>query len=142
MVLHCRRSVHSGGAVAGELLGTAPQTTAVIIGAEAAAPGLIAELTRRGRTVPGDISVMTLLSSVDVAAMCNPPLTTVTAPGTELGRLGVEALICLLDGSDPATPMLRTGVLAVGESTGPVRHGRGGPERIRRTPARAPTPRR
>jgi DNA-binding LacI/PurR family transcriptional regulator len=142
VVLHCRQSVRSGQDVAGELLATAPETTAVIIGDEAAAPGLIAELTRRGRTVPGDISVMSLLSSVDVAAMCNPPLTTVTAPGIELGRLGVQALICLLDGTRPATPALRTGVLSLGESTGPVRPGSREAMRGRRTAGTSRTPRR
>jgi hypothetical protein len=48
-------------------------------------------------------------------------LTTVTAPGTELGRLGVEALLRQLDGGPPMTPVLRAGVLAIGESTGPIR---------------------
>jgi DNA-binding LacI/PurR family transcriptional regulator len=57
-----------------------------------------------------------------MAAMCNPPLTTVTAPGTELGYLGVEALLRQLDGGGrPMTPVLRVGELAIGESTGPVR---------------------
>ena len=139
VVLHCRPNVRSGREVAGELLSAAPETTAVIVGDEAAAAGLIAELIRRGRSVPGDISVMSLLSSVDVAAMGSPSVTTVTAPGAELGRLGVEALICLLDGSRPDTPMLRTGVLAVGESTGPVRGRAGKPARARR--ASAPKPR-
>jgi DNA-binding LacI/PurR family transcriptional regulator len=40
----------------------------------------VAELARIGRSVPGDISVMSIMSSLDMAAMCNPPLTTVTAP--------------------------------------------------------------
>jgi DNA-binding LacI/PurR family transcriptional regulator len=70
--------------------------------------------------VPGDISVMSILSSLDMAAMCNPPLTTVTAPGIELGQLGVEALLRQLDRSPPLRPVLRAGVLAVGESTGPI----------------------
>jgi DNA-binding LacI/PurR family transcriptional regulator len=55
-----------------------------------------------------------------MAAMCNPPLTTVTAPGIELGQLGVEALLRQLDRSPPLRPVLRAGVLAVGESTGPI----------------------
>ena len=52
--------------------------------------------------------------------MCNPPLTTVTARGTELGSLGVEALLRQLNGGPPMPPVLRTGVLAIGESTGPI----------------------
>jgi hypothetical protein len=51
----------------------------------------------------------------------------VTAPGTELGRLGVEALLRQLDGGPPMTPVLRTGVLAIGESTGPI-HENSGPQ--------------
>ena len=103
-----------------EMVATAPDTTAVIIADEVAAAGLVAELARIGRAVPGDISVMSILSSLDMAAICNPPLTTVTAPGTELGSLGVEALLRQLNGGPPITPVLRAGVLAVGESTGPI----------------------
>jgi DNA-binding LacI/PurR family transcriptional regulator len=68
---------------------------------------------------------MSVLSSLDMAAMCNPPLTTVTAPGTELGRLGVEALLGQLEDGPPMTPVLRTGVLAIGESTGPIHQNSG-----------------
>jgi len=123
VVLHCRQTVRSGHNAAVELVATAPETTAVIIADEAAAAGLVAELGRIGRTVPGDISVMSILSSVDMAAICNPPLTTVTAPGTELGSLGVAALLRQLSGGPPITPVLRAGVLAIGESTGPIRAG-------------------
>jgi DNA-binding LacI/PurR family transcriptional regulator len=121
VVLRCRQTVRSGRDAAMELVATAPDTTAVMIVDEAASAGLVAELARIGRAVPGDISVMSVLSSLDMAAMCNPPLTTVTAPGTELGRLGVEALLGQLDDGPPMTPVLRTGVLAIGESTGPIR---------------------
>jgi DNA-binding LacI/PurR family transcriptional regulator len=121
VVLVCRQTVRSGREAAMELVATAPVTTAVIIADEVAAAGLVAELTRIGREVPSDISVMSILSSLDMAAICNPPLTTVTAPGTELGRLGVEALLRQLDGGPPMTPVLRAGVLAIGESTGPIR---------------------
>jgi DNA-binding LacI/PurR family transcriptional regulator len=121
VVLRCRQTVRSGREAAMELVTTAPDTTAVIIADEVAAAGLVAELARAGREVPSDISVMSILSSLDMAAICNPPLTTVTAPGTELGRLGVEALLRQLDGGPPMTPVLRAGVLAIGESTGPIR---------------------
>ena len=46
--------------------------------------------------------------------MCNPPLTIVTAPGVELGRLGVEALLCRLQGATPPPPVLRAGELRAG----------------------------
>jgi DNA-binding LacI/PurR family transcriptional regulator len=120
VVLRCRQTARSGRDAAMKLVATVPDATAVVIADEAAAAGLVAELARIGRAVPADISVMSILSSVDMAAICNPPLTTVTAPGTELGSLGVEALLRQLDGGPPMTPVLRTGVLAIGESTGPI----------------------
>jgi len=120
-VLHCRQTVRSGRDAALELVGNVPDATAVIIADETAAAGLVAELERLRRPVPAAISVMSILSSIDMAGMCNPPLTTVTAPGTELGRLGMEALLQQLDGSAPPAPVLRTGVLALSESTGTVR---------------------
>jgi DNA-binding LacI/PurR family transcriptional regulator len=52
--------------------------------------------------------------------MWDPPLTTVTTPGLELGRLGVEALLRQLDGRPPLPAVLRTGVLVPGGSTGPA----------------------
>ena len=120
VVLRCRQTVGSGRDAAKELVATVPDTTAVMIADEAASLGLLAELSRIGWAVPGDVSVMSILSSIDMASMCNPPLTTVTAPGTELGRLGVEALLRQLDGGPPMPPVLRTGVLAIGESTDPI----------------------
>ena len=92
----------------------------MIIQDEAGAAGLTAELRRLDRPVPDDISVLSLLSSADFAEMCDPPLTTVTTPGMELGRLGVEALLRQLDNRPRLTAVLRTGVLARGGSTGPV----------------------
>jgi DNA-binding LacI/PurR family transcriptional regulator len=61
-----------------------------------------------------------MLSSADFAEMWDPPLTTISTPGTELGRLGVESLLRQLDGRPPLTAVLRTGVLVPGGSTAPV----------------------
>jgi DNA-binding LacI/PurR family transcriptional regulator len=121
MVLRSRQTVGSGREAATELVLKAPDTTAVLIADEAASPGLVAELSRIGWVVPEDISVMSVLSSLEMAAVGNPPLTTVTTPGTELGRLGVQALLRQLDGGLPMTPVLRTGSLVQGESTAAAR---------------------
>jgi DNA-binding LacI/PurR family transcriptional regulator len=121
VVLRCRQGVLAGREAAAELIRTAPDTTAVIMAVETAAAGLVVELGRLGRSVPHDISVISINGMRDIAASCNPPLTVVTAPGTELGRLGVEALLSQLDGAAPLAPELRTGELTIGESTGPVR---------------------
>jgi DNA-binding LacI/PurR family transcriptional regulator len=120
VVLQSRQGVRAGRAAAAELIGTAPDTTAVIMAVETAAAGLVVELGRLGRPVPHNISVVTINGMPDIAASCNPPLTVVTAPGTELGRLGVEALLSQFDPNAPLRRELRTGELILGESTGPV----------------------
>jgi DNA-binding LacI/PurR family transcriptional regulator len=121
VVLYCRSDVASGREAARELLARAPGTTAVIIQDEAGAAGLVTELKRHDRSVPDDISVLSMLSSADFAEMWDPTLTTVSTPGLELGRLGVESLLRQLDGRPPLTAVLRAGVLVPGGSTGPVR---------------------
>jgi DNA-binding LacI/PurR family transcriptional regulator len=121
VVLYCRSDVASGREAARDLLAMAPNTTAVIIQDEVGAAGLIAELKRLDRPVPDHVSVLSLLGSAEFAEMCDPSLTTVTTPGMELGRLGVEALLRRLGGRQPLTAVLRTGVLAPGGSTAPVR---------------------
>jgi DNA-binding LacI/PurR family transcriptional regulator len=120
IVMLTAQSVISGRTIAQRLAGVAPNATAVIVRDDAAAAGVVAGLQGRGLAVPGDISVLSLLSSREMASVCHPPLTFVSAPGQELGRLGVEALLRQLDGAAPSEPLLRTGVLELGESTGLV----------------------
>ncbi|MFG1605014.1 LacI family DNA-binding transcriptional regulator [Actinoplanes sp. NPDC049265] len=120
IVMVCGQTVVDGRAAAGRLLAAHPDTTAVIVMKELPAPGLTAELIQRGRSVPGDISVMSMYSTANVAAMSTPNLTTVTTPGTELGALGVEALLKHLGGF-PVPPTLATGRLVIGASTGPAK---------------------
>ena len=77
-------------------------------------------MQRLGRRIPADLSVISVLNSKEMAAVSDPPLTLVVAPGLELGALGVEALLRRLEGGTPQEPVLRAGILEMGESTGPV----------------------
>jgi DNA-binding LacI/PurR family transcriptional regulator len=120
VVLVSRQSVTSGRTIAQNLATRAPYATAVIVRDEAAAGGLVAGLQSRGLRVPADISVLSLLSSQEMAAVCHPLLTIVTSPGRELGRLGGEMLLRQLEVEHPTEPDLRAGVLELGESTGPL----------------------
>ena len=79
---------------------------------------MVAGLQVRGITIPDDMSVMGLLTSLEYRSACNPPLTVVSTPASELGRLGVQALLRRLEGNPPTEPVLRAGVLVRGESTG------------------------
>jgi DNA-binding LacI/PurR family transcriptional regulator len=129
VVLYCRSTVASGREAARELLALAPRTTAVIVQDEAGAAGLVAELKRLDRAVPDRMSVLSMLSSADFAEMWDPPLTTVSTPGLELGRLAVEALLQQLDGRPPVSAALRTGVLVPGGTSGRVPADAGRPGR-------------
>ncbi|MGW0574936.1 LacI family DNA-binding transcriptional regulator [Streptomyces sp. NPDC002920] len=118
MIVTSEQSVRSGRRAAGEVLELAPEATAVIVADEMAAPGLVAELAARGRRIPADMSVVSILAAAEVAALCNPPLTVVTVAGRQLGHAGVEALLGHLDGSPVTDGILKVGELIIGESTG------------------------
>ncbi len=124
VILRCNDRRPAGRDAVIEMSEVAPDTTAVIVMDESSAPGVVTELSRRGKSVPADVSVVSMLSSMEASLLCNPPLTTVTAPGQELGRLGIEALLAQLNGLPDPEPRLRTGELVIGESTAPPRQAR------------------
>jgi LacI family transcriptional regulator len=75
--------------------------------------GVIAGLTHRGISVPGDVSVVGF-DDVPMAAMVAPPLTTISMPTTEAG----EVAVAMLD-EGPARREL-VAKLVIRHSTGPV----------------------
>lgn len=92
-------SPRAGRAAMADLINREPGMTAVVTMNEVATFGATVELQSRGLRVPEDFSVLSIVTSPGVGEMSNPPLTTMHAPGAELGRLGVEALLGLIDGS-------------------------------------------
>lgn len=117
----CDESPVAGRAAVGQLLDEEPGLTALVLMNEVATFGAVAELHDRGYVVPRDMSVLSIVTSPGVGAMTNPPLTTMHAPGSELGRLGVQALLTLLEGSDGAvSPVLISCRFEAGASTGPA----------------------
>ena len=120
VVMSSRSSVPDGRDAAARLAVEAPDATAVVVGNEAVSSGLVAGLQFRGIKIPDDMSVVSLLTALEYKAACNPPLTVVSTPASELGRLGVRTLLRQLEGDPPTEPVLRAGVLVPGESTGPV----------------------
>ena len=126
-VMRCPQSALAGREAAARLIAEAPKATAVLAADEASAAGLVAGLHQQGRRIPADISVISVSNSKEMAAVSDPPLTVVTAPGLELGALGVEALLRRLRGDPPQEPVLRAGTFELGESTGPAK--RRGPKR-------------
>jgi DNA-binding LacI/PurR family transcriptional regulator len=122
-VLRSGHTATAGRELAGRILAEHPDTTAILIMKEYASLGLVSELRRHGRNIPADISVLPLVASRDLPALCDPELTIMRSPGPELGRLGVEALIKVIEGQDPPPPQLIACHLELGASTGPPSSG-------------------
>ena len=117
----CDESPVAGRAMMTELLEQDPDLTAVIAMNENAVIGAVFELVSRGITVPQDFSVLSIVSSPMVAALVQPALTTLHAPGASLGRLGVNSLLDQLDGRQPVGgPVLLPCRWEAGASCGPV----------------------
>jgi DNA-binding LacI/PurR family transcriptional regulator len=120
-VVWCAESPAAGRRAAADLIGRTPDLTAIVAMNENAVIGAVSELTGRGLSVPQDISVLSIVSSPLMAEMVQPPLTTLHAPGAELGRLGVRSLLDQLDGKHPTGgPVLLACQWEAGSSTAPV----------------------
>jgi DNA-binding LacI/PurR family transcriptional regulator len=116
----CDESPSAGRVAVAELLASTPELTAIVAMNENAVIGAVSELAQLGYVVPGDISVLSIVSSPLVAEMVQPPLTTLHSPGAALGRLGVHSLLDQLEGRDPVGgPVLLPCRWEAGLSTGP-----------------------
>ncbi|HSN11420.1 MAG TPA: LacI family DNA-binding transcriptional regulator [Propionibacteriaceae bacterium] len=118
----CDDSPVTGRAVTAELLAADPALTAVVTMNELATFGVYAELASRGLSIPGDVSVLGVVTSPGVGTLSYPPLTTMHSPGAELGRLAVDCLLSRLDPArSPVPNQLIPCVLEPGMSIGPAR---------------------
>ncbi|MET7419538.1 LacI family DNA-binding transcriptional regulator [Dactylosporangium sp. NPDC005555] len=108
----------SGSAAADAVLNTG--ATACIVFNDLLAIGILQRLREREVRVPEDLSVVGC-DDIFGADFCHPPLTTLTAPIEQAGRVAVSMLLSRLD---PAAPAMRQSVmlpvhLTVRGSTGP-----------------------
>ncbi len=119
-VMHfCRPSPQAGYEEFKALLQEDPDLTAVISMNERAIPGIIRAITERGWKIPDDFSLIALVSSVRMAEMMVPELTTMEPPSAGLGQLATELLIRRLEGKGNENPrVLMPCRLVIGESTG------------------------
>lgn len=119
IVVGCEESPQGGRRAATELLAADPRPTAVMIINDNAAFGVVSGLTHAGLRIPQDVSILSLATTPEMGAMADPVLSTMNAPGVELGRLGVDALIDRLEGHAETLPQLLLPCpLNVAESTG------------------------
>ena len=110
-----------GRNAASDLLEADPGVSAVLVMKDDSAAGLLVGLHAAGRRVPEDVSVLSIASSEANADQHSPRLSTMVAPGPELGTRAADALIEQLDGtSDDLPHFLLPCTLRTAESTGPV----------------------
>jgi DNA-binding LacI/PurR family transcriptional regulator len=100
LLFECGESPAAGRLAAKDLRERAPDATAVMVLNETAAFGLLNGLRRLGVSVPADMSILSVGSSPDIAAIADPELTLMVSPADELGRMGVEALVDRLEGRE------------------------------------------
>ena len=88
-VEHGDFSQESGAAAMGRLLDRVPDLDAVFVASDLMALGALAELRRRGRRVPDDVAVVGF-DDIAMAALAEPPLTTLRQRTVDQGRLMVR----------------------------------------------------
>lgn len=97
--LRCAGTPAGGRAFASTLRAEAPEATAILILNDHAAVGFVSGLGKLGVSVPDDLSVVLIGSTVEVSAMADPELAVMRLPAAELGRMGVETLVGRLEGT-------------------------------------------
>lgn len=118
----CPPNPQAGYDALNRLLAECPDLTALIAMNERAIPGILHALGDRGWRLPADFSLVLVVSSARVADMSIPPLTTMTSPSAEIGRLSVAQLVRLLENPDePPLQALLPCRLEVRGTTGPAR---------------------
>ncbi|GAB3121482.1 LacI family DNA-binding transcriptional regulator [Glaciibacter psychrotolerans] len=106
---------------AGRTIAAIPDVTAVFVSSDEMAFGVIRALHEAGRTVPDDVSVVSV-DDIALAAYATPALTTVRQPFEEVGRATAIQVIDLIEKREPRIlPTLRP-ELIVRASTAPPAH--------------------
>jgi DNA-binding LacI/PurR family transcriptional regulator len=115
----CGDDLASGEKVVEHILRDDPATTSLVTMNEAALEGVYRGLTRHGRSVPRDFSVVGVAAS-PWAEQVNPPLTAAEVPAKEMSRLAVELMMERLrsPGSAPRHVLLKP-LITLRASTGP-----------------------
>ncbi len=113
-------SAFEAARVAGELLDRRPDITALFATSNVLAEGAIAELQRRGRRIPQDLSLVAF-DDVPWMRLMQPSVTAVAQPTTFLGHAAADLLLDRVDGGAPAEPVVRRlpTTLVVRASTAP-----------------------
>ncbi|WP_433062915.1 LacI family DNA-binding transcriptional regulator [Dactylosporangium sp. CS-033363] len=100
----------SGAEAMHALLSARPDLDAVVAANDNMAAGAMRVLREAGRTVPGDVAVVGF-DDMPIAQHTDPKLTTMHQPVQSLGREAARMLVELLDGAQPVSLILPTGLV-------------------------------
>jgi DNA-binding LacI/PurR family transcriptional regulator len=113
-------SAQSGYEV-GRMLARIPELTAVFVGNDQMALGLLRALDERGLSVPGDVSIVGF-DDIPESGYFRPPLTTVHQDFQEVGRQSLEMLLAqIATGARNTERRVIGSELIIRSSTGPAR---------------------
>ena len=93
-------SLDSGAAAARAILAGDKLPTAIIAANDAMVIGALQVIKKQGLRVPEDIS-MVGFDDIKFAAYCDPPLTTIRQPRTQIGELSMQMMLDILNGESP-----------------------------------------
>lgn len=117
----CTDTPGAGREIFISLLADQPDMTALISMRDLATVGVLDAIEAHGRRVPDDFSVLAILCSSAVAALCRPRLTALVPQIRRLAENAVDELIDRIEGRPPARrPRLLPSMLQLGASTGPA----------------------
>jgi DNA-binding LacI/PurR family transcriptional regulator len=116
LVVHGDGKPEGGIEAMGRLLELSAPPTAVFCYNDMTALGALKRIRAQGLAVPRDISLVGF-DDLYIARYTDPPLTTVRQPKWEMGRLAMEELIRLLQGSQSEHVIRVPGELVIREST-------------------------
>jgi LacI family transcriptional regulator len=118
-VVYGRYRVDAGYQLADQMLAGPDRPTAVLCGNDQIALGAVQAAQAHGLSVPRDLSIVGYDNQEMLAGRIQPPLTTVSLPHREMGRLGAELLLELVAGrGEPGRTAVR-GELIRRASMGP-----------------------
>ena len=97
LLYHGDFSLDSGARAARAILANGKLPTAIFAANDAMAIGALQVLKKQGVRVPGDVSLLGF-DDIKFAAYCDPPLTTIRQPRTDIGTLSMQIMLDILRG--------------------------------------------
>jgi DNA-binding LacI/PurR family transcriptional regulator len=120
----CKSNGEAALAKTGEILTARPETTAFVVMNDSALAGIISGITKRGLSIPGDVSIVSIVSSEAMSSYMAPSLSLFEMNTEQLIEAAVSQLIAKIEGNYAEIPeRLIPCTLREHQSTGPAAAG-------------------